>query len=104
MTGLLEIPVNRASNYGARITTFIIPKVTGEYTFWVASDNDGEVYLSTDATPKNKQMIAYVRGWTCSRCWEVGASQKSAPIFLKKGQPYYFEGLHKADRGGDNFA
>mmetsp|Transcript_14763 Transcript_14763/g.20910 ORF Transcript_14763/g.20910 Transcript_14763/m.20910 type:complete len:842 (-) Transcript_14763:293-2818(-) len=104
MRGLLEIPLNVGTDYGTRITTFIIPKVTGEYTFWVASDDYGEAYLSTDETPKNKRMIAYVHGWTNPHEYNKYSSQQSAPIFLKKGQPYYFEGLHKEASGGDNFA
>jgi len=105
LTDLLEIPQNAGYDYGTRITTFIKPKVTGMYTFWVASDDYGEVWLSTDENPENIRKIAYINGWTYSRQWKKNeATQRSDPIPLVKDTPYYFEGLHKEGGGSDNFA
>ena len=46
-----EGPTNWADNYGARIFGWLTPPQTGDYTFWIASDNASELRLSTDANP-----------------------------------------------------
>jgi len=96
--------VNRADGFGSRLTAYIVAPVTGEYTFWVASDDMGELYLSTDNDPANINRIAYVQYWTSPRKWDRYASQRSAKISLVAGKTYYLEGRHKEGGGGDNFA
>jgi hypothetical protein len=65
----LEGPINTAENYGARIRGYIHPPASGAYTFWLASDDYGALYLSTNDNPTNAARIAYVDGWTNSREW-----------------------------------
>ncbi|TVR47965.1 MAG: PKD domain-containing protein, partial [Puniceicoccaceae bacterium] len=101
---LLEGPVNWDDNYGTRIHGFIIPPATGEYSFWISSDDNGELWLSTDDNPANAQLIANVPGWTSSREWNKYAAQRSAPVNLVEGQRYYVRVLHKEGAGGDNVA
>ena len=99
-----EIPTNVADNYGARLRGYICAPATGAYTFWIASDDYGDLYLSTDDDPTNKVRIAYHTGWTNSQEWDRYASQKSIPIILSGGQSYYVEALMKERNGGDNLA
>ena len=47
----LEGPTNAGDNYGARIRGYIHPPITGAYTFWLASDDYGELRLSTSDNP-----------------------------------------------------
>jgi len=101
---VFEVPVNAANNYGTRLRGFICPPVTGAYTFWIASDDNGELWLSTDDNPLNKVRIANVPGWTGSREWNKFAQQQSVPISLQAGQSYYIEALMKEEGGGDNLA
>jgi aryl-phospho-beta-D-glucosidase BglC (GH1 family) len=100
----LEGPVNAAENYGARIRGYIHPSISGAYTFWLASDDYGELRLSTNDNPASATRIAYVDGWTNSREWSKYPSQKSAAINLVAGQKYYIEVLQKEGNGGDNVA
>lgn len=100
----LEGPTNTADNYGARIRGYIHPPATGSYTFWVAGDDNTELYLSTGESPSNTSRIAYVSGWTNSREWAKYTTQQSAAITLTAGQKYYIEVLHKEGTGGDNVA
>jgi chitodextrinase len=100
----LEIPVNLAYNYGCRIRGFIIPPVTGKYTFYLCSDDNGELWLSEDNQPANKVKIAYIEEWTNSREWTKSATQKSSELYLTAGQRYYFEALMKQGGGGSNLA
>jgi len=100
----LEGPTNAADNYGARIRGYIHPPISGTYTFWLASDDAGDLLLSTNDNPANATRIAFVDGWTNPREWSKSASQQSAAINLVAGQKYYIEVLHKEASGGDNVA
>jgi hypothetical protein len=103
---LLEGPVNWAENYGTRIRGYVYPPATGSYTFWIAGDDNCQLWLSTDGSPANKSQIAYISGsgWTDSREWNKFSSQQSSPRTLTAGQKYYIEVLHKEYTGGDNIA
>lgn len=101
---LFEGPVNWADNYGSRISGVLYPPVSGEYVFWVSGDDNTELYLSSDQTPGNATRIGLVPGWTSSRQWTKYPEQKSDPISLIEGKPYYIEALHKEGGGGDNVA
>jgi peptidoglycan/xylan/chitin deacetylase (PgdA/CDA1 family) len=100
----LEGTTNWADNYGTRIRGYIHPTSTGDYTFWVAGDDNTELYLSTDENSSNMTRIAYVNGWTNSREWDKYSTQQSASMSLTAGQKYYIEVLHKEGIGGDNMA
>lgn len=104
VTDFFEAPSEFADNYGQRMHGYIIPPVTGDYTFWLATDDGGDLYLSTDETPERRRRIAYVNGWTSSREWTRESNQQSAPIRLEAGKAYYIVALQKEGGGGDNLA
>jgi hypothetical protein len=83
---------------------YLLPATTGDYRFWIASDDNGELWLSTDDDPANKTRIAYVPSWTSSREWTKFSQQQSGLIHLEAGQRYYVEALQKEGGGGDNLA
>jgi glucose/arabinose dehydrogenase len=101
---LFEGPSNVADNYSSRIRGYICPPQSGNYTFWIASDNNSELWLSTDTDPAKKAKIAYVSGYTTSREWIKYSTQKSAMINLVSGNKYYIEAVHHEGTGGDNLA
>jgi len=99
-----EGPTNWADSYGTRMCGWLVPEVTDDYTFWIASDDNSELWLSTDDNPANTQLIAWVSAWTGSRQWYDGDAHPSDPIHLVAGQWYYIEALQKEGGGGDNLA
>ena len=99
-----EAPVNWADNYGTRMHGYVTPDLSGAYTFWISSDDAGELWLSTDSNPANKQLIARVPGWSSSRQWTKYAEQRSVVVQLEANQTYYIEALQKEGGGGDNLA
>lgn len=101
---LMEGPVNIGDNYGRRIRGYVCPPTSGNYVFWIASNDNSELWLSTDAEPSNKRKIAWVTGYTNSRQWDKYSSQKSGNITLTAGQKYYIEALHKEGAGTDHVA
>ena len=99
-----EIPVDVFDQYGVRVRGFICAPQSGNYTFWISSDDKGELWLSTDDNPANKQRIAHVPGWTSTRLWDKYPEQQSAQVYLRAGESYYVEALMKENGGGDNLA
>jgi len=99
-----EAPSNVGDHYLARLRGFLYPPATGEYVFAIASDDDSDLLLSTDANPQNRKLIAYVRGWTDPRKFDAFPTQKSKPIRLQAGKRYYIEALHKEGEGNDHLA
>ncbi len=101
--GLFEGPTNWAEQYGCRISGYLHPPSTGDYTFWISSDDGSQLWLSTDESPGNAVLIAREDGWSDPRAWEDG-TQRSALVHLEGGKKYYIEGLMKENTGGDNLA
>jgi hypothetical protein len=91
-------------NYGQRFRGRIIAPVTGDYVFWISADDKGDLYLSSDESPKNKKMICRVAGYSSYRVWDKEPNQKSVPIHLQRGQRYYIEALHKQASGGEHLS
>ena len=101
----LEQPVNITGDYyGTRVRGYIVPPTTGNYTFWIASDDQSELWISTDDQPANLVKRAYVLNYTGSRIWNVEPNQKSPILALTAGQKYYFEALQRDYSSGDNMA
>jgi hypothetical protein len=97
-----DAPINTADSYGSRIRGYVLPPATGDYVFWICTDDDGELWLSTDESPANKRKIASVPGWAGPEEWEKHGAQKSGPVRLEAGKRYYIEGLQKENQGGDH--
>jgi hypothetical protein len=97
-------PVNWGDEYGTRIRGYLRPTETAEYTFWIASDDASELWLSPDDQPRNKTKIAHVPGWTREKQWTKFPAQKSEPVRLEAGRRYYIEALQKEQGGGDSLS
>jgi uncharacterized protein (DUF1800 family) len=97
-------PVNWRDSYGIRMRAFLTPVTSGTYTFWIAGDDNCELWLSSDATPGKQVRIARVPGWTAPENWAVYPEQKSAPVSLVAGQKYFIEALMKEGAGQDSLS
>lgn len=91
-------------DYGERIIGYVYPPTTGSYVFWIASDDNSQLLLSTDASPNNAAVIASVGSYTNYRQWNTYSSQQSAPMSLMAGQRYFIEALQKQGVGGDSLS
>jgi endoglucanase len=89
---MLEAPSYTGDNYGSRMKGWLMPPVTGDYVFWIASDDAGELWLSSDDHPENKILFSFQLWATWSpRCWTQYPEQKSKKITLVAGRAYYYE-------------
>ncbi|MCX8155823.1 MAG: lamin tail domain-containing protein [Verrucomicrobiae bacterium] len=104
LTQFFECPREFSDYYGTRLRALLIPPVTGTYYFYIASDDQGQLFLSSDENPANKQLIASVNSWTAAREYNKEPNQRSAGIVLTNGRRYYIEALQAEGAGGDNLA
>ncbi len=100
-----ETEVNTGIDYyGQRLQAFVVPPASGDYTFWIASDDTADLFLSTDESPASMALIAYNSSWTPFEAWYTYPSQQSAPIALQGGCRYYVEALMMQGGGGDDLS
>ncbi len=117
-------PINIRNDYFGQVSGWFVPATTGSYVFFVATDDQGALYLSTDASPANKKLIASEPTWGGANSW-TGAGNNRDPdanglflnrsdtfpatewptgntITLTAGQRYYMEVVYREGGGGDN--
>ena len=99
-----EAPSNWADNYGTRMRGYLYPPVSGTYRFWIAGDDNAELYLGVSSDPATARRVAYVPDWSNAREWDKFVNQASGGIYLEAGKAYYIEALQKEGAGGDNLA
>jgi len=87
------------NNYGASVYGWLTPTTTGNYTFFLSSDDASELWISTDATPANADLIAFEAG--CCRGFLESGTVTSEPITLTAGTSYFIQALYKEGGGGD---
>ena len=108
-----ETPTTYQANYGVRLSGLLLPPATGDYVFYLDSDDQGALFLSTDGDPSHKVQVAFESQWNGPRQWINGANQASrgspaanisVPIHLVAGGRYCVEALMKQGGGADNLA
>jgi len=110
------------NNYVNRLSAMFTPTVSGNYVFFVNSDDASDLYVSTDNTPANKVMVAQETGWSGAWQWTAvgggsSVTQKRSDQFvdptsgnppypngipMTAGTPYYIEQDHQDTGGGNN--
>jgi PAS domain S-box-containing protein len=98
-----EAPINVDDMYFARVRGYLHPPRTGEYQFWVASDNGSELWLSPDEDPRHAKKIADINAFAYApfHGWDHSTNQQSTKIVLEAGRKYYIEALHCQQVGED---
>ncbi len=91
-------------NYAERWRGWVVPPASGTYTFWISSDDAGVLRLSPGSDPGLCQDIASVPDWCPPGTWDRYRSQRSEPVQLEAGTPYYLEVLHKQGLGSAHCA
>lgn len=104
-----EGPTDVLDTYGSRLHGWLLVAQSGYYTFWIATDDNGELWLSTNESVGNAVLISWVGdfaggGWAAARQFDDPDVVPSDPIYLEGGKKYYIAGLMKEGNGGDNIA
>ncbi|EEF62342.1 LamG-like jellyroll fold domain-containing protein [Pedosphaera parvula] len=98
----LQESINIGDTFGAWTRGFIEAPQTGLYTFSVASDDEGQLWLSTNSSPAGLVQICENQTAVGYATYSQNPGQKSASIPLVAGQKYYFEMFHQEGIGGDH--
>ncbi len=93
------------SNFGARVSGWLTPAASGNYHFFIRSDDSSELWLSSTNDPSSKTLVAQETS-CCHAFLEPtdmnNTGQTTAtPIALVAGAHYYIEALYKEGGGGD---
>ena len=75
-------------HFSSRIRGYLIPPVSGIYSFYFACDDKGEFWLSTDTASANAQLKSKID--SIQTDWTKNISSQS----LVAGQKYFFEIMH----------
>ena len=84
-------PQNDGDYYFARVRGFVHPPASGDYVFGITSDDDSDLFLSTDEDPANSMFITHVSGSSDRKDF----SRRSQPVRLEGGKKYYIEAVHR---------
>ncbi len=94
-------PNDSHDNFGGRISGVITPAVSGDYEFFLRSDDASQLFINrTGDAVAGLEMIAEETG-CCNAFQEPGATQTSTPVTLQAGKAYAIQALYKEGGGGD---
>jgi hypothetical protein len=99
-------------NFGAELLAYFQPPISADYTFYISSDDNGELWLSTDDQPSNAVKICSVTAWDNYREFLSSAGGSSLtpgpggkisnPVTLIAGQKYFLHALMKQGPGASH--
>ena len=94
-------PDDTHEQYGGRVRGLFVPTITGPHTFYLASDDAGQLWVNpTGPDSAGRQLVAEEIN-CCGDFQNPGDRRTSVPINLTAGQAYYVEALYKEGTGGD---
>lgn len=99
-----QAPRDSENHFLARLRGFLQVPADGNYTFWVAADDEAELSLGASSDAGTAKQIAVVSNATRQDEWDRDAGQKSRPVFLKAGERYYIEAKQREWRGRDHLS
>ncbi len=99
-----KTPQNWGSQTAQRVRGFLKVPVTGDYRFFLSSDDQSMLLLSRDENPANAVQIASQIDWTPPETWDWYPGQASALITLHAGTRYYIEAVVKERVGDDHLS
>jgi uncharacterized Zn-binding protein involved in type VI secretion len=97
----LDRPRHGESNYAELLSGFLRPTQTGEYTFWISADDEGELWIGDAGSDRADKKICGNPFYAGFRDYGRFPSQKSSPLRLEKGKSYPLKAVHaNAHMGG----
>jgi hypothetical protein len=104
-----EMEAVTTNRFGLRLRGYVHPPVTGDYEFWLAAQQEAQLFLSPDERASAKMLIATSFSTGAPRDWDAdlaarrargdGSSRWSGAIPLKTGKRYYIEAIVTVPQG-----
>jgi carbonic anhydrase/acetyltransferase-like protein (isoleucine patch superfamily) len=82
------------NNYAELLTGFLRPAQTGEYTFWISADDEGELWFGEAGSGQAGKKICGNPFYAGFRDYGRFPSQKSAALLLEKDKSYPLRVVH----------
>lgn len=98
----LEGKQNFSQHYAERLAGYLLPPADGDYTFWIAADDEGEFRLGPAGATTADKLVCSNPFYAPYRDFRRFPSQKSAPVHLEAGKAYPLEVLHANNHMGDS--
>jgi len=64
-----DAPFNYEDNYGSKISGYFHAPESGEYTFYMATDSSGELWLSSNENSDSLKKLVTLDSWTDHNQW-----------------------------------
>lgn len=90
-------PDSSHESFGARFTGLFVPPTSGNWIFYMSSDDDGELWLN----PTGPSAVGRTLIISAPSCCQPFSTNASSPQALTAGESYYIEALYKEGTGGD---
>lgn len=99
----LETPRDYAEKFIGRLRAYLTPPASGEYYFYLAADDQGELWLSPDETPEKLALLVKTDNYNNYRAWDRD-KRRSPPITLEKGRHYLVEAFLREGEKNDHLS
>ena len=86
-----------AENYGGRVRGLFFPNVSGDWTFYLSSDDSSQLFLNPSGPDASGKVLVTEELGCCG----AYTAHATAAYPLIAGQGYYIEGLFQEGGGGD---
>ena len=100
----LEAKPDFADNFVELLAGFLLPPVDGDYTFWIAADDEGELWLGKAGGSTADRKLCSNPFYAERNNYRKFPSQKSEPVRLEKGKAYPLKVLHGDGHMGDSLS
>lgn len=83
--------------YGGRLRALFIPPSSGNWVFYLSSDDAGQLFLNPNGPGESGKILVQNEGGCCNPY----STHPTAPFALEAGHAYYLEAIYKEGGGGD---
>lgn len=84
------------------ISGYVVVAETGTYRFWISSDDEGTLRLSTGGNPASASRVAWLTNFAGQLDWTADETQRSAAYELEAGQTVWLEAYNRDNGGPDH--
>lgn len=98
-------PSDAGDEFGERVRGYLTAPMSGNYTFFLTSDENAELWVSASPEPARRLKRSFVvNGAVPPGSWSTIPTQRSLSVRLRGGENYYIETIRRETTGSDHLA